>query len=88
VRDASGLPLRKAFEKRVGPLTDILLVEGEQQAMSDLFAGAIELFKNPASHRANTVKIPEKAASLVMFANLLLTIVDERSVRRPSATTT
>jgi uncharacterized protein (TIGR02391 family) len=89
VREASGLPqemvgvalMREAFDLRSGPLTDMLQVKGEQQAMSDFFAGAMGLFKNPTSHRANTVTTPEAAASLVMLADYLLKMVDERRGR-------
>src|SRR6202158_4540184 len=55
VRDASGLPqtlvgtdlMRKAFAENTGPLTDTSLIASEQQATSNLFAGAIGLFTNP-----------------------------------------
>jgi uncharacterized protein (TIGR02391 family) len=87
VRDAAGLPqnlvgielVRKAFAENSGPLTDTSLVVGEQQAMAHLLAGAIGLFKNPTSHRAAAVSKPEDAVSLVMFADYLLRLVEQRA---------
>ena len=43
--------MRKAFKPGAGPLCDESAEPAEQQAMADLFAGAIGAFKNPASHR-------------------------------------
>ena len=86
VRQATGLPqdlvgsplMRKAFEVNGGILTDTLLVPSERQAMSDLFAGAMGIFKNPTSHRLAAITKPEDAVDLVMFANYLLRLVDQR----------
>src|SRR6266851_5717710 len=55
VRQATGLPqdlvgsalMRRAFDVSNGALTDTSLVQSEKQATSDLFAGAMGLFKNP-----------------------------------------
>ena len=70
--------MRAAFNVPSGPLTDKTLVPAEQQAMSDLFAGAIGLFKNPASHRSQGGIQPAEAVERIMFASQLLRIVDER----------
>ena len=86
VRDAGGYSqadvgvslMRAAFNVPSGPLTDKTLVPAEQQAMSDLFAGAIGLFKNPASHRSQGGIQPTEAVERIMFASQLLRIVDER----------
>lgn len=67
VRDASGLPndllgtklMRKAFDSGKGPLTDPLAEDGEKEARSALFAGAIGSYKNPHSHR--DVNLPDPA---------------------------
>ncbi len=93
VRAATGLPpdlvgvtlMRKAFTKGVGPLADTSLLEAEQEAMSNLFAGAMGLFKNPTSHRMAAVDRPEDAVDLVMFANFLLRLVDQRAQARSQA---
>jgi len=64
--------MRDAFDLKNGPLTDKSLVPAEQQAMSDVYAGAIGLFKNPTNHRLNSFTEAEQAVSLVLFANSLI----------------
>jgi uncharacterized protein (TIGR02391 family) len=89
VRQACGYPntllgtdlMRKAFHVDSGPLTNPALVASERQAMSDLFAGSIGLFKNSTSHRTNTIGSPEDAISLVLLASYLLKLVDEQRAR-------
>ena len=68
--------MRKAFGKG-GPLTDASAPKGEQQALSDLFAGAIGSYKNPHSHRSVTIESAE-AAEMIILASHLLGIVDKR----------
>ena len=58
-----------------GPLTDMELPAAEQEAMANLFAGAIGLYKNPQSHR-HVPTLPEDAAEVIVFASQLLRIVD------------
>jgi uncharacterized protein (TIGR02391 family) len=58
-----------------GPLTDTELPAAEQEAMANLFAGAIGLYKNPQSHR-HVPTLPEDAAEVIVFASQLLRIVD------------
>jgi uncharacterized protein (TIGR02391 family) len=90
VRQATGLTqelvgsplMRKAFDVNNGALTDTSLVQSEKQAMSDLFAGAMGLFKNPTSHRSEAISKPEDAVDLVMFANYLLRLVDQRAAAK------
>jgi len=82
--DEYGIELmRKAFRPAsksnqpsasAGPLTDTQLPSSEQEAMANLFAGAIGLYKNPQSHRQVPTK-PEDAAEVVLFASQLLRIV-------------
>jgi uncharacterized protein (TIGR02391 family) len=90
VRGASGLgaddlgvnPMRKAFNVDNGPLTDMKAEKGERQARSDLFAGAIGSYKNSHSHRDVDLDNPDEAHELVMLANHLLRIVDQRQAVR------
>jgi len=58
-----------------GPLTDLQLPAGEQEAMSHLFAGAFGLYRNSTAHRYVPTE-PEEAAEVIMFASQLLRIVD------------
>ena len=69
--------MRKAFREG-GPLADATALKAEQQALSDLFAGAIGSYKNPHSHRSVTIE-PTEAAEMIMLASHLLGIVDKRS---------
>jgi uncharacterized protein (TIGR02391 family) len=70
--------IRNAFHLQNGRLTDLENPdEGERQAMSDLFAGAIGLYKNPHSHRHVGIDA-EAAVEMIMLASHLLRIVDER----------
>ena len=76
MRDA----FRPAFKKDQsttipGALTDVALPPAEQEAMANLFAGAIGLYKNPPSHR-HIPTHPEDAAEVIVFASQLLRIVD------------
>lgn len=68
--------MRKAFHPQSGSLTNTESEEAEKQAMSDLFAGAIGLFKNPVSHRFIDNISPEGAADLIRFANSLLKMLE------------
>jgi len=70
--------MRRAFKPHGGPLTDPEAEVGEQDAMSNLFAGAIGVFKNPSSHRTVSYDDPTIAAQAVLFADLLLRIMARR----------
>jgi uncharacterized protein (TIGR02391 family) len=71
--------MRKAFDVNTGPLRDGAAVASEQQAASDVFAGAMGFFKNPTSHRLNAFDSAEQTVSLVLFANYLINFVHERA---------
>lgn len=72
--------MRKAYHAVTGPLRDETLPKPEREAMAHLFAGAIGLFKNPASHRKPAIWNPEHAALQILIANELLQITTERAV--------
>ena len=77
--DKLGVPLmREAFHKDRGTLTDRGAEEGERDARSALFAGAIGSYKNPHSHRDVQLTDPREAVEIIMLANHLLRIVDSR----------
>jgi uncharacterized protein (TIGR02391 family) len=75
MRDAFRPAERKGQAVPPGPLTDTQLPIAEQEAMANLFAGAIGLYKNPQSHR-HVPTHPEDAAEVIVFASQLLRIID------------
>lgn len=67
----------KAFAPGLpGRLIDKDAEGGEQQAMLNLFKGAIGMFKNPTSHRAVEYEDPKVASDAVLLADLLLRLLD------------
>ena len=67
--------MRKAFNVDTGNLTDQSRLRAVKQAMSDFFAGAIGLYKNPSSHH-EVEFAPEEVAEIIIIASHLLRIVD------------
>lgn len=67
--------MKRAFAKG-GPLRDEDADAGEADAQMALFWGAIGVFKNPASHRRVHYENATEAAEAVLFADLLLRILD------------
>jgi uncharacterized protein (TIGR02391 family) len=72
--------MREAFHVERGRLTDQTQVSAERQAVSDFFAGAVGMFKNPSSHR-NVSYVAEEAATLIRLADYLLSFVARRAPR-------
>ena len=70
--------MRKAFHPETGKLRDTNQTSDERQAASDLFAGAMGLYRNPHAHR-NILVPAEEAVEIIMFASHLLRIVDSRA---------
>ena len=68
-----------------GPLTDLSLPAGEQEAMGHLFAGAFGLYRNSTAHRYVPTE-PEEAVEVIMFASQLLRIVDRLKPQAVGAT--
>lgn len=67
--------MRKAFDPG-GPLVEISLDSGEQEARRELFSGAIGTIKNPTSHREVRYDDPTEASEAILLADLLMRILD------------
>ncbi|WP_372783465.1 TIGR02391 family protein [Phenylobacterium sp.] len=65
--------MRAAFRPEAGPLTDKSAPPGEQEALMELFAGAMGYAKNPPGHR-DVAHNRQSAARLIIFASELLEI--------------
>ena len=68
--------MRKAFKPAAGPLANKTLPKGEQQAIAELFAGAVGTYKNPSSHKEVQFQEPQEVADILRFVNQLLRIVE------------
>jgi uncharacterized protein (TIGR02391 family) len=62
--------MREAFRPSNGRLADQEATAAEREAASALFAGALGMFKNPASHREVSFDDPSVAAETIAFASL------------------
>jgi len=76
--------MQKAFAPESGALIDPEVDPGERVATMELFKGAIGVFKNPSSHRPVDYDDPTLASEVVLFADLLLRMLD-RVEQRGSA---
>jgi uncharacterized protein (TIGR02391 family) len=65
-----------AFKPGEGPLHDRELDGGEQAGIMALYLGLIGAFKNPTSHRHVDFDDPIEAAEIILFADLLLRMLD------------
>jgi uncharacterized protein (TIGR02391 family) len=74
--------MQQAFSAEKGVLTDPQADPGEQVAMMELFKGAIGLFKNPTSHRPVDYDDPTLASEVILFADLLLRLLDRVEERQ------
>ncbi len=84
--DKRGVSLmRDAFKPGTGPLVDGCLESGEQQGISDLFAGAIGIFRNPAGHRDVEYADPNEVADIIHIANQLLRMCEKDTVEQSGA---
>ena len=83
VRDAARLPetvvgtdlMNRAFGER-GPLADARAPSAERQGVQSLYRAAISVFRNPPSRRRVSLDDPTEAAEVVLFADLLLRMLD------------
>lgn len=76
-----GVPLmRSAFQPNTGPLADKSRDGGEQQGVSDLFAGAFGSYRNPSSHREVTYSGIVEVQRILMLVSLLMETVEARCV--------
>ena len=73
--------MRDAFRPSTGPLADTTKPASEQDALMQLFAGAIGSYKNPHSHRTVNLTDPREAKEQIILATHLLGIVDARAAK-------
>ncbi len=77
--------MEKAFKPNVGCLVyPDAKTPGEQDSLRLLMKGAIGFYKNPKSHRTIEIDDPNKVINMVLFAKLLLDVVEQCNLRKPS----
>lgn len=77
--------MQKAFAPETGALADPESDPGERVATMELFKGAIGVFKNPSSHRPVNYDDPTLASEVILFADLLLRLLDRVEQRAAQA---
>lgn len=90
MRDAGELPAElvavnlatAAFKPGQGPLHQPDAEGGEQEATMSLFRGAMGTFRNPVSHRRVDYDDPVEAVEVLLFADLLLRMIDRAAAAR------
>lgn len=82
--DLVGVPLMQNAFREGGPLHDPEVHPGESVAQMNLFAGAMGLFKNPASHRRVDYDDPVEASEVILLADLLLRMLQRQAAGRPA----
>lgn len=60
-----------------GPLRDPTLDPSESDALLSLFVGAVGVFRNPVSHQQVEYQDVTEASEVVLFADLLLRLLDQ-----------
>lgn len=70
--------MRTAFNPTNGQLRDMSAGASEQQALMELFTGAIGSYKNPQSHRDVNLSDPVQALEIILLANHLIRIAEAR----------
>lgn len=76
---------RQAFDTSSGKLTDKNAEGGEKQACSDLFSGALGMFKNAHSHRHVNINDASEALEQIILASHLLRVIDARKSQAGTA---
>ena len=71
--------MRTAFNVENMSGLNQLVERAERQALSDVFAGAMGLYRNPPGHKNNVVMSPEEAAKLLIYASYLLDVAEEQA---------
>jgi Protein of unknown function (Hypoth_ymh) len=61
-----------------GPLVKLSDDKSDREALSGLFVGGLNRFRNPGAHTRRTFQDVLEAMEELMFASRLLRIVDER----------
>jgi hypothetical protein len=74
--DHGVLLMRKAFDPKSGPLTNMSAPQGRRNRRCELFTGAFGELRNPKAHGDPTITDPLVAVEELMTAGALLRIVD------------